>query len=159
VRHGECLIAADGSGAALWVPPGCWHGTPRQQLGVVPLLGANCGRACVRSLRTLARMESAHPRNPHFFLPFVGVEPAQQGRGVGSALLRPVLERCDREDVPAYLEASSPRNRVLYERHGFVTFGELPLLRGCPPVWMMWREPGGGAPRAAERRDLHAAAS
>jgi hypothetical protein len=31
----------------------------------------------------------------------------------------PVLERCDREGVRAYLDAASERNRRLYERHGF----------------------------------------
>ena len=43
----------------------------------------------------------------------MGFEPEWQGRGLSTALLRPVLERCDDEKLPAYLEASSPRNRAL----------------------------------------------
>ena len=50
----------------------------------------------------------------------------------------------DRDGVAAYLEASSPRNRVLYERHGFEVTEEFTLGRGSPPLWRMWR-----APRAA----------
>jgi GNAT superfamily N-acetyltransferase len=66
-----------------------------------------------------------------------------QGRGLGAALLAPVLERCDGERKPAFLEASSPRNRALYERHGFEVMEEFALGRDAPPQWRMWREPNG----------------
>jgi hypothetical protein len=55
--------------------------------------------------------------------------------------MRPILERCDREGLPAYLEASSPRNRALYERHGFVVVEEMRLAKDSPPLWRMWRKP------------------
>jgi hypothetical protein len=54
--------------------------------------------------------------------------------------MAPVLERCDRDGTPAYLNATSPRNRALYERHGFRTVNEL-RTSDCPPLWAMWREP------------------
>jgi hypothetical protein len=60
---------------------------------------------------------------------------------LGSALLAPVLQRCDSDGLPAYLEASSPRNRALYERQGFAVTEEFALGRGAPPQWRMWREP------------------
>ena len=63
------------------------------------------------------------------------------GWGLGAALLRPVLDRCDAEKIPAYLEASSPRNRALYERHGFEVTEEFAVGRGSPPVWRMWHAP------------------
>ena len=44
--------------------------------------------------------------------------------------------------MPAYHEATTPRNRALYERHGYVTLGEFTLPDGGPPLWRMWREPG-----------------
>jgi hypothetical protein len=53
----------------------------------------------------------------------------------------PMLSRCDEQGLPAYLEASSPRNRALYERHGFEVTEELKLPRSGPPLWLMWREP------------------
>ena len=59
---------------------------------------------------------------------------------IGSALLHEVLDRADREHLPAYLEATSPRNRALYERHGFEVTGEL-RCADCPPLWAMWRAP------------------
>jgi ribosomal protein S18 acetylase RimI-like enzyme len=85
-------------------------------------------------------VDSKHPHDPHYYLPFIGVEPGWQGRGFGASLMRPVLERCDREGLPAYLEASTPRNRALYERNGFEVFEEF-AVKGSPPLWQMWREP------------------
>ena len=104
------------------------------QLRLLPSMARINGRLLPRALRTIATLESNHPAAPHYYLPFVGVEPEWQGRGLGTALMRPVLDRCDEEKMPAYLEASSPRNRVLYERHGFqVTeqFSVGPIRRPC----------------------------
>jgi len=70
----------------------------------------------------------------------LGTDPASQGRGIGSALLAPVLETCDRDGVGAYLESSKERNLAFYARHGFRMTGEVDLPRG-PRVWLMWRDP------------------
>jgi GNAT superfamily N-acetyltransferase len=67
-------------------------------------------------------------------------DPPDLRRGVGSALLRAALDRADREGSPADLEATSRRNRALYERHAFVTVGEL-TVADCPPLYAMWRPP------------------
>ena len=55
-------------------------------------------------------------------------------------LRAPILQRCDRNGVPAYLEATSDRNRALYECHGFRAHGAIPLPDG-PALWRMWRDP------------------
>lgn len=86
-------------------------------------------------------MERKHPHEPHWYLPAIGITPAWQGRGYGAALLRPMLERCDAERLPAYLEASTPRNVALYERNGFTVVEEGHYARDAPPLWRMWREP------------------
>jgi GNAT superfamily N-acetyltransferase len=111
------------------------------QLRLLPPLARICGRALPRLFRQLSLAESKHPHEPHYYLPFAGVEPGWQGRGIGAALLRPVLERCDRDGMPAYLEATAPRNRALYERNGFETTDVIELPKKGPPMWLMWREP------------------
>ncbi|MGP4004836.1 GNAT family N-acetyltransferase [Streptomyces sp. 8N706] len=84
----------------------------------------------------------AHPEDrSHYYLPAIVVAPGRQSEGLGTALLTTVLERCDREGVPAYLEASNARSKALYERHGFVFTGTTVDLPGGPPMWPMWREP------------------
>jgi ribosomal protein S18 acetylase RimI-like enzyme len=79
----------------------------------------------------------------HEFLWMIGVDPAHQGRGLGTALVEHVLERCDREGLPAYLEASNARSRALYERLGFEVTGRPLELPDGPFMWPMWREPRG----------------
>jgi GNAT superfamily N-acetyltransferase len=90
--------------------------------------------------RVIDEMVRHHPQEPHWYLPFIGVDPARQGQGLGAALLRPVLAQCDRERLPAYLESTNPRNRPLYERNGFEAVGEI-RVGDCPPIVPMLRRP------------------
>lgn len=137
----ECYTTDGVVGACVWERPGEWKTGVWTQLKLMPAMGRTFGARLPRIGQAIAKMESNHPEPLHYYLPFVGVTPGWQGRGLGAALMRPVLDRCDREGVPAYLEASTPRNRVLYERHGFVTTEEFHLGKGSPPLWRMWRDP------------------
>jgi ribosomal protein S18 acetylase RimI-like enzyme len=137
----ECYTTDGVAGAAIWNLPGEWHVTILRQLRLLPAMTRIYRRFLPRVVRAITALESNHPTERHYYLPFVGVDPDWQGRGIGSALLRPVLDRCDREAMPAYLEASTPRNRALYERHGFQVIEEFQLGPGSPPMWRMWRTP------------------
>lgn len=86
----------------------------------------------------IEEMSRHHPLEPHWYLPFIGVEPSRQGHGLGSILLRNSLARVDAEGLPAYLESTNPRNRPLYERHGFEALGEI-RIGSCPPIVPMLR--------------------
>ena len=111
------------------------------QLRILPQLIGIFGRRLGAGFRAFNLIEKHHPRNPHYYLAVLGTEPAHQGKGIGSALMQPVLELCDREGVPAYLESSKERNVPYYRRHGFEVTEELHLPGRGPPVWLMWREP------------------
>lgn len=131
-------------GAALWMPPDTWHTGLLPQLLLLPAIVRILRTDTTRLLKVLTFIEKKHPRKPrHWYLPIIGVVPSWQGRGYGSALQRPVLERCDADRVPAYLEASSLRSRALYERNGFKTIEECSYAKDGPPLWRMWREPQG----------------
>ena len=140
-KQDECYTTGSMVGAIVWERPGHWQTGIRDQLRLLPSMARIYGRRLPRVLRVLAALESNHPVERHYYLPLVGVEPGWQGHGLGTALLRPILERCDHEDIPAYLEASSPRNRELYERHGFRVTEQFFLDPGSPPLWRMWRTP------------------
>ncbi|NMO93891.1 GNAT family N-acetyltransferase [Actinomycetospora sp. TBRC 11914] len=133
------------TGAALWVP----YGSPPmseergEQFGEE--LAALAGPRADRALALVAAMEERHPEAPHEYLWFAGVVPVAQGRGIGSALLAPVLERADQHGRPAYLEATSERNKVFYERCGFRAGAPFSAADG-PPLWPMWREPATPGP-------------
>lgn len=79
---------------------------------------------------------------PRWYLGVLAVEPELQGRGVGSRLMRPVLERADRDGLPVTLETGKPKNLPLYRRHGFEVLRELPPpTADGPTVWTMKRPP------------------
>jgi ribosomal protein S18 acetylase RimI-like enzyme len=139
----EVYTTADLTGGALWAAPGRWRLTPLETLAIaVPLLPA-LGRRLPRSLRGLELVEHAHPAEPeHYYLAVLGTDPDHQGEGIGSALMGPVLESCDRDGIGAYLESSKERNIDFYSRHGFRVRGEIVMPKG-PPIWPMWREPLG----------------
>ncbi|WP_203337482.1 GNAT family N-acetyltransferase [Nocardioides limicola] len=126
---------SDGSGAALWVPPN----SPADPEAAGELLARSVAPERLEVMFAfLGQVDEFHPTTPHWYLPFIGVDPRHQGRGVGSALLRTALARVDGDGVGAYLEASSEGNRALYERHGFQVQGEI-RVADSPPLWPMWR--------------------
>jgi ribosomal protein S18 acetylase RimI-like enzyme len=139
-RHGHVHRTVDGTGAALWAPPGVTPVGDDESDAFGAAMQELVGSDAERTFIISELLEENHPHDPVWYLNFVGVEPAGQGRGIGSALLEHVLVEADRNGEPAYLDATSMRNRRLYERHGFVTTREL-LLPDGPPMWPMWRDP------------------
>jgi len=123
-------------GAAIWRPPGHWETEHlRAALGIVRAFGRRT-RAAAALAQAIAR---AHPRDPHWYLFAIGVDPACQGTGVASALLRPRLDQCDHDGLPAYLEASKAASVPLYQHFGFEPTGNPDLPDGAPPLTAMWR--------------------
>ena len=118
--HGEVLVDEEVRGAAIWSPPGRWKGTASEAVAIaVP--SARLFRAKLpRAVRLLTQMERAHPTDPpHWYLAVLGTDPAHQGSGVGSALIRAVIDRCDAQGLGTYLESSKEQNLAFYARHGF----------------------------------------
>jgi GNAT superfamily N-acetyltransferase len=141
--HGAVEVACvDGrvAGAAVWFPPGASLAT---EASALPGYLRAFGRRLVIVSQYESVAVSAHPRDdPHWYLNVIGVDPARQGHGLGAALLRSRLRRCDQEGLPAYLESSKLGNVPLYEHFGFQVTGALGLPEGAPVVNTMWR-PGG----------------
>ena len=125
------------AGAALWLPPGT--GPDDAALDALMERTADAATA-VDGPELMKQMASFHPHEPHWFLPLLGVDPGQQGKGVGSALLRHVTDQCDRDGVLAYLDSSNPRNIPLYQRHGFEIVGRA-QAGGSPVITPMLRKP------------------
>lgn len=142
-EHGSAYCAEDHSGAALWLPPEIHP----DDVALATLMQTSIGAAEQPEVFALfAEMDRHHPAQPHWYLPMIGVEPGKQRSGLGSALLRHALQRCDAENHPAYLEASSRQSIPLYERHGFAVTGPI-QMGSSPTLYAMVR-----APRPQESR-------
>jgi ribosomal protein S18 acetylase RimI-like enzyme len=138
--HGEVLVAGEGVGASLWVPPGVQPVADDEAEEFGARIEQTAGEDAPRMFELMELMDANHPHEPSYYLNLVGVLPDHQGQGLGSALMTPILEKCDREGAPAYLEATSEHNRRLYMRHGFEVIGEI-APAGGPSLWPMWRRP------------------
>jgi ribosomal protein S18 acetylase RimI-like enzyme len=125
------------AGAALWLPPGV-H--PDEDALSSLLQRTSCAQAQKDAALLFEQMERYHPREPHWYLPFIGVDPICQGKGYGAALMQHALVPCDRDSALAYLESSNPKNIPLYERHGFELLGTI-QVGTSPPIFPMLRTP------------------
>lgn len=127
--HDSAYVTEDLGGAALWLPPGI-----EPDIDMLDrLIRENAEPAIMPEVEAIFdAMAQYHPGEPHWYLPMIGTDPARQGRGIGDALMRHALARCDRDGMPAYLESSNPRNIPFYRRFGFEVLGT--IQTGSSPV-------------------------
>lgn len=143
---GGCELALhDGrlAAAALWDPPG--HHNPSARRGLLTIMGLTRALGPQASLMRaiVGEMDRLRPKESHWYLGIIGTEPELQGTGIGTALMRSGLQKCDADGQPAYLESSKNSNVPYYENFGFRVTQELPTPNG-PTLWPMWRDAGGG---------------
>lgn len=150
LRHGSAGLADtwttdDLVGVAIWLPPGHRGPSVIESVRQLPALARLAGWRRLRLIGdTMALLEDLrrrHASSDHYYLSAIGVEPDRQGEGIGQALMQPVLDRCDRDDIPAYLETAVARNVLLYERLGFDVVEEIDLPRTDVHGWLMLRHP------------------
>jgi len=139
--HGMVFTTPGFEAASIWAPPGEWKIPFRQIVRHSPAFLKLYGLRFFPNLQVLTDMEKLHPTEPHYYLEIIGTDPAHQGKGFGSKLMTPMLERADTEGVGAYLESSKESNVPFYRRFGFEVTQELHHRRGGPTMWLMWRDP------------------
>ncbi len=144
--YGEVYTTPSIDGVAVWISP--------ENTGIIlgPMLRTGFLTAIlsmgIRPMMTLMRSmnyteklaKQAAISGPYWELAVIGVEPSQQGKGIGATLIQPILDRADVDKMPCYLISGNKRNLSFYKRHGFeiATQGQTPA---GPQIWVMLREP------------------
>lgn len=131
------------SGSTLWLPPGV-----DGEFSTLTLLKFALGQmrhgtkgALQRGQELGERMAAHHPKDPHYYLFAITTRESARGKGVGKALLDPVLAHADCEHLPVYLENSNPVNSGFYASRGFERMTLFEVGDGGPVMEPMWREP------------------
>ncbi len=141
VGAGATWVDDDVHGAAIWQAPSPPPLDPWRQARLALRLLWIARARFSRAVRLGEAIEEHRFEQPHWYLAILGTEPEAQGRGIGSALMEPILSRCDEKGTPAYLESSKESNIPFYQRHGFEVTREIRIPDG-PRVWPMVRRPG-----------------
>ncbi len=133
-------------GACMWAMPGQntdFRGGDYAVFAIPTFL--KCGPSALkRAIKAGEEMAKHHPKFPHAYLFTIGVRPSSQGKGRGRILIQPVLDACDREGLPAYLENSNPKNTGFYASCGFEQSGDpIHPEPDSPPLVPMLRQPRG----------------
>jgi GNAT superfamily N-acetyltransferase len=126
---------------AVWAAPGRWQVKGLDSVAQLPALLLTYGpRALARAARVSTVLAAHHPSEPHWYLEGLATDPAAQRRGGATAVLEPVLNRCDQDDVAAYLETQVEALVPFYARQGFDVRDSVSVGDDIP-MWLMWRRP------------------
>jgi len=136
-ERGAADRADETAAVALWLPPGL-SSDEDAMVALFDEARGDDGKADRQAV--MDQMDAVHPHETHWYLPLIGVEPMALGRGLGSALLQHRTSQLDRDGLPAYLEATTARNRDLYALHGFEVLRVI-QAGASPQMWAMLRRP------------------
>lgn len=140
IPSGTVFTTDDGVSAAIWAEPG-HQNTSEVETALAATFASCFGPNLERFLESANLMGTRRPAAAHWYLAGVATHPDWQGQGLATSLIRPILERCDSEQIPSYLEATKEKNVPFYRRLGFELTDTIDLPGGGPRLYLMIREP------------------
>jgi len=143
LQKGYGYVMDDDSSGALWLPPGVKKKLPLlKSIDIaLPMIKHSGFKSIPRGISVDTALYKIKPDTPHYYLFAIGTRSSKQGKGVGGKLMEAGLEKVDATGMPAYLESSKEINVPFYRRYGFEVIERIVPTKGCPPLWLMWREP------------------
>jgi ribosomal protein S18 acetylase RimI-like enzyme len=139
IKYRACYTTDGHEAVAYWRPPNRWHLSLWDYIAIGPGMLSVFGTDALRAMGAMDAVEKQHPKTPHWYLQAVGTDPAKQGKGFGSVVIRHQLRMADAARVPCYLESSKSTNIPIYQNLGFKLTGEIKVPKG-PTIWPMWRD-------------------
>lgn len=80
-----------------------------------------------RTLDREAKIKQVQVKDKMYYLWFIGVNPEYQNTGIGTGLLKEVINDSQVQNRPIYLETSTLKNLPWYKSQGFKVYHELDL--------------------------------
>jgi ribosomal protein S18 acetylase RimI-like enzyme len=149
MRYGEVYATSAGmEGFAVWLPPSrvtpsLWSMIRGGAFRLPFAIGIRPFLKLLAYLDHSDKMRRRHIHHPHWYLQLLGVDPSHRGEGHGGILLRSMLSRLDREQIPCCLDTENEVNVVLYEHFGFRVLELSRIPRSDSQIWLMARDVGG----------------
>ena len=150
MRYGEVYAASAAmEGFAVWLPPSqaapsLWAMFRGGAFGLPFAVGLRPFLRLLAYLDHSEKLRKRHIRRPHWYLQLLGVDPAHHGKGHAASLLRSMLSRLDREQIPCCLDTENEINVAMYEHFGFRVLESSTIPRSNSQIWLMARDVGTG---------------
>jgi GNAT superfamily N-acetyltransferase len=146
IEYGQVYATSDKlEGVALWFLSGGPNHSPKQRRSIgqrmASLFADKAQMKRVQAFTYYAdEVRKRLMPGRHWYLQILGVDPAYQGQGFSSCLLRPMLARADKDGLPCFLETQAEKNVKLYEHFGFRVAEEGMIPGSNVKSWAMVRD-------------------
>lgn len=145
LKYGVVLTTPGITGIAAWLPPGR---TPfdlahlfRNELLLAPWkIGWRPALRLYTLIRHAGRAQKQCAPEKFYYLSSFCVDSSHRGKGIGSALLAPLLTKADSEHMPCYLETETGMAIRFYRKHGFHVINDIIIPGNGPVMHVMLRE-------------------
>jgi len=126
--YGEVFLTENKSGCALILFPDKKRNNLKTILLDIKLIVSCIGISNIKkAMNRESKIKELQPKKLMYYLWFIGVDPDQRNMGIGSTLIKEVIEEAHSKQRPVYLETSTLKNIPWYEKFGFKIYNELDL--------------------------------
>ena len=147
LRYGEVYTTPENSGVIFTLPPGhtkisMWEYIQNGFFLTPFVLGFRNYKQSMDCESFVGYTKEKLMKNrPHYYLWGLAVDPSQKAKGIGAALMQPVMAKADARKMPIYLETHDEKNVQYYQKYSFDLIHTVRIPRYELPIWCMLREP------------------
>ena len=145
IKYGEVYSTSENfEGIAIWRPPknvniSYWKFVQSGGVKIPFKFGVETTKKMSYIQAVNDSIRNIYMKVPYWYFGPIGVDPEYQGQGFASELIKPMLNRIDKENLPIYLETNIERNIAIYDHFGFRILEEIIIPDTSIVSWSMIR--------------------